>query len=150
MDIGMEKRFFPAAALPVGVLAILLPLVSPSAAAKEAVSPKTERISTCAPIYVSGGTIPNVGRGQNFKFTCSEIGRTGTDVRVVLKLDPQPGEDAPGYDAVMATEQTVETGTVRVRVPDVPGIANHTVDVKIFITDGNQTRSCDAGKIKIF
>ncbi len=146
----MEKRFFPAAALPVTVLAVLLPLVSPSASAKEAVSPKTARISACAPIYVSGSAIPNVGRGQDFKFSCSEIGRTGTDVRVVLKLDPQRGEDTPGYDAVMATDQTVESGTVRVRVPDVPGIANHTVDVKIFITDGHQTRSCDAGRIKIF
>ena len=146
----MEKRFFPAAALATTVLAVLLPLVSPSAAAKGAVLPKTGRISTCAPIYVSGGTIPNVGRGQDFKFSCSEIGRTGTDVRVVLQFDPQTGGDAPGYDAVMATEQTVESGTVRVRVPDVPGIANHTVNVRIFITDGKQTRSCDVGKIKIF
>ncbi len=35
------------------------------------------------------------------------------------------------------------------RCPDVPDIANHTVKVKVYVTDAKGTRACDAGRVRI-
>ena len=96
-----------------------------------------------------GGGIPNIERGRKIGIACSEVGREGVDVRVILQFDPAPGETPTGYGAVLATEQSIETGKVLVRVPDLPDIANHTMNVKVYVTDPSGTHRCNAGKIKI-
>jgi len=34
-------------------------------------------------------------------------------------------------------------------VPDVPGISQHTVNVKVYVTGSKGTRSCDGGRVRI-
>ncbi|MEJ0043419.1 MAG: hypothetical protein WDM81_14890 [Rhizomicrobium sp.] len=71
-------------------------------------------------------------RGTQFAIACDGITSSGTDVRVVMSLD---GNDAPtGYSAVLATRQTVARHAVQVQVPDAPDLANHTVNVRVYVT----------------
>jgi hypothetical protein len=107
------------------------------------------RASRCTPIGENGGGIPGIARGEKVGIACSEAGRAGVDVRVILEFDPAPGETPTGYGSVLVTAQAIDKGKVLVRVPDLPDIANHTVDVKVYVTDSSGTSSCDAGRIKI-
>lgn len=105
--------------------------------------------STCTNISDKGGEIPNVARGQFLGIACSEAARNGVDVRVVMQFGPIPGEAPLGIGALLATEQKVKGGLVRVKVPTLPEIANHTADVKVYVIDKNGTSSCEAGRVKI-
>jgi hypothetical protein len=69
--------------------------------------------------------------------------------RVVMALDSVKGEEPTGYEAVLLTGQTVEGHAVRVRVPDVPDLLNHTVTLRVYITDAKGTTSCNAGHLRI-
>ena len=66
-----------------------------------------------------------------------------------MSLGAAPGEASLGYNAVLATNQVVAKHGVRVTVPDMPDIANHTVAVKVYVTDEKGTRACDAGRVSI-
>jgi hypothetical protein len=70
-------------------------------------------------------------------------------VQVVMQIASAVGETATGYNAVLATEQKIAGATVHVRVPDVPGIAQHTVNVKVYVTGSKGTHSCDGGRVRI-
>jgi hypothetical protein len=50
---------------------------------------------------------------------------------------------------VLATRQRVSHGAVHIRVPDLPDLSNHTVDVKVFVVGSKGTTRCDAGRVKI-
>jgi hypothetical protein len=93
--------------------------------------------------------IPVVNRGDHFAIACASIEATGADVRVVMKLDNPAGDAPTGYNAVLATDQQVVQHSVNVQVPDVPDLANHTVNVKVYVTDAKGTRACDAGRIRV-
>jgi len=67
----------------------------------------------------------------------------------VMSLDGAPGDAPTGYSSVLATNQTVARHAVHVQVPDVPDFANHTVDVKVYVTDAKGTHACDAGRVRI-
>jgi hypothetical protein len=92
--------------------------------------------------------IPTVNRGDQFAIACDDIKTPGADVRVVMALS-NPGEQPTGYAAILATNQKVGRHSVHVQVPDVPDIANHTVSVKVYITDAKGTKACDAGRVHI-
>lgn len=95
----------------------------------------------------SGAGIPTVNRGDQFAIACNDITAATADVRVVMSLD---GNEAPtGYSAVLATNQTIARHSVRVQVPDLPDFGNHTVNVKVYVTDAKGTRACDAGRLHI-
>lgn len=111
--------------------------------------PFASKARTCTDLFDKAGDVPQIHRGQQLGIACSAAGREGSEVRVVMQFDPMPGETPTGYGAFLITEQTVEDGLVHVRVPDMPDVANHTVDVKVFVTDEAGTASCDAGRIKI-
>lgn len=96
-----------------------------------------------------GNAVPSIKRGQPLGIACTDIGREGADVRVVLQFTQAMDESPTGFGAVLATEQTITPGTVHVLVPDMPDLANHTVNVKVFVTDPTGTHSCDAGRVKI-
>ncbi|HEY4942645.1 MAG TPA: hypothetical protein VII56_14545 [Rhizomicrobium sp.] len=96
-----------------------------------------------------GADIPTVTRGDQFAIACDGITAPGADVRVVMSLSNPPGEQPTGYAAVLATNQKVTRHAVAVQVPDVPDFANHTVSVKVYVTDAKGTKACDAGRVHI-
>jgi hypothetical protein len=105
--------------------------------------------NSCTGPLEKGGAPREIARGQQLGIACSAAGRQGVAVSVVMQFDPESGETATGYQAFLVTEQTVESGMVHVRIPDMPDLANHTVDVKVYVTDETGTSSCDAGRIKV-
>ncbi len=109
----------------------------------------TARITSYAPADPGGDGIPIVTRGTQFAIACDGITSSGTDVRVVMSLDDKAGDAPTGYTAILATQQRVARHAVQVQVPDVPDIANHTVKVKVYVTDAKGTRACDAGRVRI-
>ena len=97
---------------------------------------------------LGGAEIPVVPRGEKFAVACDSIRPSGADVSVVMTV-ADPVEDANGLGSVLATEQKIVQHSVNVQVPDLPDLANHTVSVKVYVTDGKGTSSCDAGRVRI-
>lgn len=93
-------------------------------------------------------TPPKAARGQFIGVACAKVELAAQEaVQVVMYLSPK--ESPTGYQGVMATEQTVTTGKVHVRVPDTPDLAQHTVFVKVYYSDAKGRHSCDGGTIRI-
>lgn len=128
-----------------GIAALLL--VSAPAFANE-ICTENGQLVTYAPVDKDGGGLVTVNRGQQFAVSCDDIRAEGADVRVVMSL-ANPTEVSPGFTSVMATNQNVFGHAVNVQVPDVPDLANHTVRVKVYVTDANGTTACDAGNIRV-
>ena len=65
--------------------------------------------------------VPFVNVGDQIGIACTALTKSNpqSDVRVVLTISAQPG-DAPGYNKVLATDEQVAHGAVRVRIPTVP------------------------------
>jgi|SRR5579871_6550992 len=93
--------------------------------------------------------LPTVAPGEQFGVNCGCMGSADEDVRVVLQLTPGDNQLPTGYLKLLATDQRVEHGALRVRVPDAPGLSNHTVDVQVYVVDASGTHACNAGKMKI-
>jgi|GEM_PF-1214400 hypothetical protein len=111
--------------------------------------PLTSKANSCTGLNEKGGEVPKIERGRKIGIACLAAGRRDAAVNVVMLVDPDQGKNSIGYQAFLVTEQTIENGMVHVRIPDMPDLANHTVDVKVFVTDEAGTSSCDAGRIKI-
>ena len=90
-----------------------------------------------------------VNRGQSLAIACEHIGAPDADVRVVMSLDPVKGEEPTGYEAVLLTGEMVQGNAVRVHVPDMPDLVNHTVTLKVYVTNAKGTTACDAGHLRI-
>jgi hypothetical protein len=124
-------------------------LFAAPAAANEVHLPRANALTYVA-VDAPGSNVTVVNRGQTLAIMCPNAGAPGSDVRVVMALDAVRGEAPTGYQAVLATDQTVQGNGVRVRVPDVPDLANHTVTVKVYVTDAKgATASCNAGHVRI-
>ena len=98
---------------------------------------------------LGGSDVTPVNRGQSLAIACDNIGAPGADVRVVMSLDSVKGENPTGYEAVLLTGQTVQGNAVRVHVPDVPDLVNHTVTLKVYVTGPKGTTACNAGHLRI-
>ena len=96
-----------------------------------------------------GGAVPSITRGQSLGIACANADRAGADVRVVMQVARNTDDEPTGYDAVLATHQHVSHGAVHVQVPDVPGLSDHTVSVKVFVMDSRGTHICDGGRVRI-
>jgi len=132
--------------------AAILGAASPAAAASGSPNElvlNASKVTTYAPLNENGGSIPNVTRGQPLAIACTEVHKPSADVRVVMQVTNITGETSPGYEAVLATDQKIERGMVHVRVPDVPGLAQHTVNIRVFVVDRMGTHRCDAGRVRI-
>jgi len=93
---------------------------------------------------------PFVARGDQIAIACEPLNSaTSLDVRVVMQLSPTLGDLDTGFKKVLATEETVDRGTVHVRVPDVPELANQTVHVQVYVLGAGGQKSCDAGNIRV-
>jgi hypothetical protein len=92
--------------------------------------------------------VPMAARGQVIGVACANVERVASEaVRVVMYLAPD--ERSTGYIGVLATEQTITPGTVHVRIPDTPDLADHTVFVRVYFLDSAGRHTCDAGKVRI-
>jgi hypothetical protein len=106
-------------------------------------------VQSYATTDLGGADIPVVSRGDQFAVACDSIRASGADVSVVMTLANPPGDKPTGYSSVLATDQKIVQHSVNVQVPDLPDLANHTVSVKVFVTDAKGTRTCDAGRVRI-
>ena len=133
----------------VACAAVLGAALASPAISNELMLPFAGKVTGYAPPGDHGGNVPSVARGQTLGIACADVREAGAAVQVVMQIVHTLGETATGYDAVLATEQKVGDGAVHVRVPDVPGISQHTVNVKVFVTDSKGTHSCDGGRVRI-
>lgn len=95
--------------------------------------------------------VPDVNPGDQIGIACDALTESdaGSDVRVVLTISAQPGDVGPGYKKVLATDEQVANGAVRVRIPTAPDLIDHTVNVNVYVVGDKSTQSCDAGHMKI-
>jgi hypothetical protein len=130
-------------------LSVLAALAVTPASANSFLKPQGKIILYAPDDVQGGGDIPTVARGEQVGVNCGCMeSATPDDVRVVFNL--APGPDAPtGYKKLLATDQHIEHGALKVRVPDAPGLANHTVDVEVYVLEGNIAHSCNAGRVRI-
>jgi hypothetical protein len=131
----------------IAALGVMTQIAALPALASELILPLRGKVTEYASQNETGGAIPKVERGHMLGVACADVDHSGVDVRVVMKdvMDEAP----TGYGAVLATEQTISHGAVHVRVPDLPGLSDHTVDVKVYVTDSRGTHTCDVGRIRI-
>jgi len=94
--------------------------------------------------------VPFVNVGDQIGIACTALSKSNpqSDVRVVLTISAQPGE-SPGYNKVLATDEQVAHGAVRVRIPTVPDLEDHLVDVDVYVVGDQSAQSCNAGRMKI-
>jgi hypothetical protein len=115
-------------------------------------------LTICGPAFAGDSTlaptddiITVVSPGEQIGISCNalSVAQQNSDVRVVLTISAAPGDSPPGYNKVLATDQQLSKGTVRVKVPNTPEIANHTYDMSVYVMDNNGAQSCDAGSVKV-
>jgi hypothetical protein len=104
-----------------------------------------------APNDIAGETVPTVLPGDDIAIACDALTKrdASSDVRVVLTISALPGETKPGIKRVMATNEEVTKGAVRVRVPTVSELDDQTVNLNVYVVDDQGSKSCDAGHVKI-
>lgn len=95
--------------------------------------------------------VPNVQPGEQIMIACAPIEHrdANADVRVVLTIAAMPNDIAAGYKRVLATDEEIGKYGVRVRVPDVPDLPDHTVNLNVYVMNADSHRSCDAGHVRV-
>jgi hypothetical protein len=85
--------------------------------------------------------------GERFGITGDCVMHAGAaeNVRVVFSLADAQG----GYRSILATDQAEDGGMLQVRAPDMPEIANRTVQVQVFVIGRDAPVICHAGQIHI-
>jgi hypothetical protein len=108
-------------------------------------------IKASTPVLPEDNAVPTVIPGDDLAVACDALAKSNpdSDVRVVLTLAAGLGEDEPGYRKVLATNEQILQGAVRIRIPEVTSLENHTVDVDVYVVDDKGSHSCNAGKFKI-
>ena len=98
-----------------------------------------------------GEVVPDVAPGDEIAISCGPLENRGdnSDVRVVLTIAAMPNETPPGYKKVLATDEELGKHGVRVRVPDVPGLENHTVNLSVYVVKADSNQSCYGGHLKV-
>lgn len=94
---------------------------------------------------------PIVAPGDQIAISCRPVEQRSaeSDVRVVLTISAEPGESPPGYKKVLATDAQLLKDAVRVRIPEIPDIDEHTVDLNVYVVDDKGSQRCEAGHVKI-
>ena len=95
--------------------------------------------------------VPNVVPGDHIAIACGPVEQRSkdSDVRVVLTISAVPGDAGPGYKKVLATDAELLKDAVRVRIPDVPDLEEHMVDLNVYVVDDKGSHRCEAGQMKI-
>jgi hypothetical protein len=94
---------------------------------------------------------PDVTPGDNIVIACDAVEKRAldSDVRVVLTISAVPGETAPGYAKVLATDEQLLKDAVRVRIPQLASLEDHTVGLDVYVVGATNAEHCDAGHMKI-
>jgi len=94
---------------------------------------------------------PDVTPGDNIMIACDAVEKRAadSDVRVVLTISAMPGETTPGYAKVLATDEQLLKDAVRVRIPKLPSLEDHTVGLDVYVVGAANDEHCDAGHMKI-
>lgn len=94
---------------------------------------------------------PDVIPGDNIMIACDAVEKRAadSDVRVVLTISALPGETEPGYAKVLATDEQLLKDAVRVRIPQLPSLEDHTVGLDVYVVGSANDEHCDAGHMKI-
>jgi hypothetical protein len=95
--------------------------------------------------------VPDVAPGDEIIIACAPIEQRGAtaDVRVVLTISAMPNDVPPGYKKVLATDEQLGKYGVKVRVPDVPDLPDHTVNLNVYVVGSDSRRDCDAGHVRV-
>lgn len=94
---------------------------------------------------------PDLSPGDNIEIACEAVEKrtADSDVRVVLTISAMPGESAPGYQKVLATDELLLRDAVRVRIPHLPTLEDHTVGLDVYVVGSTTAEHCDGGQVKI-
>ena len=97
----------------------------------------------------ASGTIAQVKPGEQMTITgdCVTNVTSPDRLRVMLTLTGETAA-ASGYH-VLATDQSIGTQGLNVRVPDLPETANRNFDVRVFRLDDGAPQICNAGTIHV-
>jgi hypothetical protein len=93
-----------------------------------------------------GGKVQDFKGGTALDIPCPKI-EQADGVQVVM----YPGRDdtSSGVGGVLVTDNTIETGMVHVRVPDIPDLKDHVVQVKVYYFSIDGRHACNAGRIRL-
>jgi hypothetical protein len=127
---------------------VVLTLTAPAVAGAPGLAQLPATITPYAP---SDDIVPSVMPGDQIAIACGALEQRSaeSDVRVVLTISAVPGESVPGYKKVLATDSQLLKDAVRVRIPDVPDLEDHTVDLNVYVVDDKGSHQCNAGQMKI-
>jgi hypothetical protein len=130
-----------------GFLAAAAMVFVPAVAAHAQLPPTVDRVST----HSDTSAFPDLVPGDNIEIACEAVEKRAadSDVRVVLTISAMPGESAPGYQKVLATDEQLLKDAVRVRIPELPTLEDHTVGVDVYVVGTTSAEHCDAGQVKI-
>lgn len=112
----------------------------------------TGKIDHFAPLGAGDEVVPVVAPGEEIGIACDALEYTApdNDVRVVLTISAAPSDQpAPGYRKVLATNEKLTKGAVRIKIPEVPDLANRTVNVDVYVVSAAGAHACDAGHMRI-
>ncbi len=144
-----SARLGRAAVAAAGLSALAL-MSAPAAATGARIQASTPE--TIAPLGSGDEVVPVVAPGEEIGIACDALEYTApaNDVRVVLTISSAPSDTASlGYKKVLATNEQLTKGTVRVTIPKTPDLANHTVHVDVYVVNAEGARDCDAGHMRI-
>jgi hypothetical protein len=107
--------------------------------------------SSITPFVPTDEIVPSVMPGDQIAIACGALEQRSaeSDVRVVLTISAIPGESVTGFKKVLATDAQLLKDAVRVRIPTVPDLADHTIDVNVYVVDDKGSQQCNAGHMKI-
>ncbi|MGH6871629.1 MAG: hypothetical protein ACREHE_08990 [Rhizomicrobium sp.] len=130
-----------------GVTALVLAGPAMAGGARALSSPMVDAV----PNDAGGEAVPTVLPGDDIAIACDALSKSdaSSDVRVVLTISAMPGDIKPGIKRVMATNEEITKGAVRVRVPTVSELDDQTVNLNVYVVDEKGAKSCDAGHVKI-
>jgi hypothetical protein len=131
-------------------LAFVLQMASAGAQLPSAAFPATTTAASPA-VPKSQGETPDVIPGDDIEIACQAVEKRAadSDVRVVLTISAVPGESTPGYVKVLATDEQLLKDAVRVRIPELPSLEDHTVGLDVYVVGSASAEHCDAGHMKI-
>jgi hypothetical protein len=121
-----------------------------SASAFAQTPPLNDKLKQIAP-ESKAEAVPDLALGDDVAISCEAIERVAdpSDVRVVLTIAAVPGDISPGYKKILAINEKVTGSAVHLKVPNAPDLANHTVDLAVYVADGTKNNDCDGGKYRI-
>lgn len=131
-----------------GLSALLLSAVPAAASSVPAPAGKADKFVS---LHEGDETVPMVSPGDEIGIACDALQYTApaNDVRVVLTISSDPDQPSPGYKKVLATDEELIKGAVRVKIPEVPDLANRIVNVDVYVVNAAGAEACDAGHMRI-